>query len=217
VKRTGASALGIGLMPGLSLSARLKTRVEDGRPSRPRVYCGWQACGTLVAWVGVKGASFAFDEGAGYPHGHEVQWASGFRRGEDKIVRLSRRATARWRQAKRQGVPWKQYVDRGGVRQRRPYVIPQQRPSTRPYSAEPGGTFVAPEGSWVRDLEASDRYEVTSGPLTFICPVCERSSVVDIPDAQGLIVHERQVRGRCSTCLSNLPLIDGDYVIDPSS
>ena len=135
-------------MPDLSRPARLKTRVENGRPSRPRVYCGWQDRGTLVAWVGVKGASFAFDEGAGYPHGHEVQWASGFRRGEDQVVRLSRRATARWRRAKRQGVRWNQFVDRGGVRQRRPYVTPQQRWSARPDSAEPGGSFVAPDGSW---------------------------------------------------------------------
>jgi hypothetical protein len=200
-------------MPGLSRPARLKTRIENGRPSRPRVYCGWQDCGTLVAWVAVKHASFTFDEGAGSPHEHEVQWALGFRRGRDNIVRLSQHAASRWQRAKRQGVRWNQFVDRGGVRHRRPYVTRHQRPSARPDSAQAGGSFVAPDGSWVRDLEVSDRYEVTSGPVTFICPVCERSSVADIPDRQGLIVHEGQVRGYCSTCLSNLPLTDDDYVV----
>ena len=197
----------------LARPARLKTQVENGRPSRPRVYCGWKDCATLVASVAVKGAGFAFDDGAESPHEHEVQWALGFRRGADNIVRPSRHAASRWRQAKRQGVRWNQFVDQGGVRQRGPYVPPSQRPRARSDAAELGGSFGAPEGSWVRDLEASDRYEVTSGPVIFMCPVCDRPSVVDIPDAQQVIVHERQLRGQCPTCLTNLSLSDDDYVV----
>jgi hypothetical protein len=62
---------------------------------------------------------------------------------------------------------------------------------------------------------SSNRYERTTGLTTFVCPVCGRASVLDIPDQLWLFA-------RCSMCQPDLPLVDGayvdgDYVIEPKA
>jgi hypothetical protein len=57
-----------------------------------------------------------------------------------------------------------------------------------------------------------NRHERTTGQATFICPVCDRESVVGIPDQSCLF-------RRCPTCHPDLPLVDGilvdgDYPIE---
>src|SRR5262245_11077889 len=126
-------------MATLSRPARLKIRVESGRPSEKLVCCGWMDCGTRVAWV--EGAPFTSDRLGMSPHGHEIRWDPGFRRGADGIMRLTPHVERRWRRAKRQGDSWTEFVAQPGPRQRRPYTPGRHRPgavadspATRGYS-----------------------------------------------------------------------------------
>jgi hypothetical protein len=194
-------------MAPLSRPARLRVRVEGGQPSRPRVYCGSMDCGTQVATV--RGTSFTTDTLAMAPHDHTIEWAPSFRRGDDGIMRLSMRAASRWRDAKRERVSWHQFVDRGGLRPRRPYVPRAVGPGSVAGFRKLGGLFAPTGEAWHREISVHDRFEVTSGPVAFVCPVCGQLNTVDIADAHRLF-------SPCPMCQPALPPDDGDYVVEPS-
>ena len=178
--------------------ARLKVRVVSGRPERPRVICGTRDCGTFVAVI--NGAPpDSYD-----PHEHTAEWLDGFRRGADGVVALTGRALQGWDRARRNAIPWRRFVDEGGLRDRGPYKPMKQSDISaelKPFYAKHRAAFPSVLGP---GTGLGVRTERTRGPVTFVCPVCRENTDLGVPEWWWEF-------SRCPYCQPDVPTQDGDY------